>query len=135
MDDEVKVSEIEDYLNGLSDSDQYYIYNEYLESVGYDDDRLYDMGDLDEILSGQSPSEIANLIYYGEFNPNDNYFKFNGYGNLESLDYVDDGADFNEIAKYCVDNDEDFGESDIRDILDSYEEEEEEEEESEEDDL
>ena len=31
------------------------------------------------------PAEVARAIYYGDFNYNDNYIKFNGYGNLESL--------------------------------------------------
>ena len=31
------------------------------------------------------PAELARAIYYGDFNYNDNYIKFNGYGNLESL--------------------------------------------------
>ena len=31
------------------------------------------------------PAELARAIYYGDFNYNDEYIKFNGYGNLESL--------------------------------------------------
>ena len=31
------------------------------------------------------PAEVARAIYYGDFNYNDNYIKFNAYGNLESL--------------------------------------------------
>ena len=123
MNDEVKVSEIEDFPHGLSDASQYYVYNEYLDSVNYLDDRLYYEEDFDEILSGKAPSEIAGLIFYGEFNPNDNYFKFNGYGNIESVDRVKDVADFYEIAEYCVDNDEDFGYDEIREILDDEDEE------------
>ena len=30
------------------------------------------------------PAELARAIYYGDFNYNDNYIKFNGYGNLET---------------------------------------------------
>ena len=31
------------------------------------------------------PEELARAIYYGDFNYNDEYVKFNGYGNLESF--------------------------------------------------
>ena len=31
------------------------------------------------------PAEVARAIYYGDFNYNDEYVKFNGYGNLESF--------------------------------------------------
>ena len=30
------------------------------------------------------PAELARAIYYGDFNYNDNYIKFNGYGNLKT---------------------------------------------------
>ena len=57
----------------------------------------------DEYMEGLEPSLIANRIFYGDFNPNDEYFIFNGSGNLESYDeweankecekYIDDIID------------------------------------------
>lgn len=46
----------------------------------------YYMEDFDDVLQGYTPTEIANRMFYGEFNPNDDYFRFDAYGNLESLD-------------------------------------------------
>lgn len=43
-----------------------------------------DMDKFDEYLSHLSPTDLANRIYYGDFNPNDDYFSFNGYANLVS---------------------------------------------------
>ena len=43
-----------------------------------------DMENFDDYLDGFSPSEVANRIHYGEFNPNDEYFKFDAYANLVS---------------------------------------------------
>lgn len=45
---------------------------------------FYYMEDLDECLHGSEPSTILNKMFYGDFNPNNDYFKFNAYGNLES---------------------------------------------------
>ena len=45
-----------------------------------------DMEDLDMYLDGLTPTDIANKIFFGDFNPNDEYFRFNGYENLESFD-------------------------------------------------
>ena len=45
---------------------------------------FYYMEDLDECLHGYAPSTILNKMFYGDFNPNNDYFKFNVYGNLES---------------------------------------------------
>ena len=76
-------------------------YNGYL-----GDDRYYDMDELNDLYSGQEPQEILFRAFYGfdadtwttdsrgdkehgAFNPNRNYFYFNGYGNLVSSDYKD----------------------------------------------
>ena len=45
-----------------------------------------DMEDLDIYLDGLTPTDIANKIFFGDFNPNHEYFRFNGYENLESFD-------------------------------------------------
>lgn len=64
------------------------------------------MDELNEFYSNSEPLEILRRAYYGhdqdtyhtdshgnreygEFNPNREYFTFNGYGNLVSTDYKD----------------------------------------------
>ena len=49
----------------------------------------YDMDEFDEFMSNYTPMEIAQMIFFGEFNPNDEYFHFNAYGNLESANWGD----------------------------------------------
>ena len=91
--------ENEDVFNDcMEDLDSY---NGYL-----GDDRYYDMEELNDIYSGQEPQEILFRAFYGfdadtrmtdssgnkeygAFNPNREYFYFNGYGNLVSSDYKD----------------------------------------------
>lgn len=46
---------------------------------------IFEMDMFDEIMNGFEPMEIALKTYFGDFNPNDEYFRFNGYANLESL--------------------------------------------------
>lgn len=50
---------------------------------------LFEMDMFDDIMSGFEPMEIALKAFFGDFNPNDDYFRFNGYANLESLSYYD----------------------------------------------
>lgn len=76
-------------------------YNGYL-----GDNRYYTMDELDECFIGTEPSEILRRAFYGydeetystdgsgnreygQFNPNRDYFTYNGYGNLVSADYKD----------------------------------------------
>lgn len=79
------------------------IFNECIEELdGYNgflgDDRYYNMEDLDEIFSNTEATEILARAFYGydaesredaPFNPNREFFCFNGYGNLVSCDYKD----------------------------------------------
>lgn len=122
-----KTEMIKDLLENMSESQLYIIANEYFDKTEYYDDRIYDIDEFDEIMSGMSPWDIAAKVFYGDFRPNDNYFKFDGYANLQSFDYISDEVDLEEIADYIVDNDEDFDNSDIREILDEENEEDEEE--------
>ena len=59
----------------------------------------YDMDEFDEFMSNYTPMEIAQIIFYGgEFNPNDEYFRFNAYGNLESADWHDVVAEAEDLV-------------------------------------
>ena len=87
------------------------IFNDCMEELdsynGYlNDDRYYSMDELDELHNGTEPSELLRRAFfgydeetyttdrdgnktYGAFNPNRDYFRYNGYGNLVSADYKD----------------------------------------------
>ena len=70
------------------------------------------MEDLNEFYHGADPLELLYRAFYGhdetyttdsagnkvygEFNPNREYFKYNGYGNLISTDYKDYSDFLNE---------------------------------------
>ena len=43
-----------------------------------------DMDLFDDYASNLSPTDLANRIHFGDFNPNDDYFNFNAYANLVS---------------------------------------------------
>ena len=73
------------------------------------------MDELDELYNGVQPSEIRCRACYGDdsetyttdgsgnreygaFNPNRDYFTYNGYGNLVSADYKDYSAYLDNYA-------------------------------------
>ena len=96
------------------------IFNDCIEDLdsynGYlGDDRYYSMDEFDDLYSGVEPSEVLRRAFYGHdeetfttdahgdrtygaFNPNREYFTFNGYGNLVSADYKDYSAHLDEFA-------------------------------------
>ena len=127
----------EEVLEMLRDMDNWEltgVHNQYCDKASYADDMIYGMDEINEWLAGKDPDEILRMAFYGDFRPCDEYFRFNGYANLVSTDYPDEWIDIDEIADYIVENDEDLGSKDIRDLLDKIELENEEEEEEEEED-
>ena len=62
-----------------------------------------DMDLFDEFMEGQSPLWIAERIFYGDFNPNDEYFMFNGCGNLVSYDEWEANKECKEYIDEIID--------------------------------
>lgn len=59
---------------------------EYTSEVGNDNQVFY-MDDIDDILVEWKPSDLIDRIFYGDFNPRQDFFNFNGEGNLVSYTY------------------------------------------------
>ena len=74
---------IENYINEdlEIDADMIGDYNEYLINNGYEP---YE-SDLNVMLEGIDPVEVARKTFYGNFRFADDYFKFNGYANIDSF--------------------------------------------------
>ena len=53
---------------------------------------------INELFS--SPAEALRSAYFGDYDYNKPYFKFNGYGNIESLDEYD----LRNQARNCIDD-------------------------------
>ncbi len=124
MTQEQKQKAIEEILDNLSGDALVDVNNAYQECVN-GDKYIYSTDEFDELMNGETPSEIASRVAFGDYNPFHKWFWFNGYGNIVSGDYPDraDGWFASDIAEYAVENDEDFGRSDIMDILDEDEDE------------
>lgn len=90
---------IRNYVEHLIGDDLTYLLRD---MNGYDgcfeDSIYYDMDEFDEFLDGYTPMEIAQMMWFGEFNPNDEYFHFNVYGNLESADWRDVVAEAEDLV-------------------------------------
>ena len=99
------------------------IFNDCMEELdsynGYlGDSRYYMMDELNELHNGIEPSEILRRAFFGydedtwttdksgeknycPFNPNNEYFRYNGYGNLVSAEYKDYTE---QLDKYAVES-------------------------------
>ena len=88
-----------------------------------------------EMFFEGNPMEVARAIYYGDYNYNDEYIKFNGYGNLETFSKYDYEElleeNIEEITENLIEYAEyiSIGNEELDDLLSQYFEVEEEEEE------
>lgn len=94
---------IRNYVEQLNGDDLTYLLQH---MNGYDgcfeEATYYDMDEFDEVLSDRTPLEIARMIFYGDFNPHSEYFRFNAYGNLESADWPDIVAEAEDLVDEII---------------------------------
>ena len=46
---------------------------------------LFNMDEFEEVLRDYTPTQLATVIHFGQYNPSDDYFTFDGYGNIKTL--------------------------------------------------
>lgn len=118
-----KYEKIKKAIEAMNDNDIISLHNAYCDQTESEDRIIYQMADFDEIMNGVEPWEVARSCFYGRhFCPVDDYFFFNGYGNIESINYIlhDERAFIclSDIAQYIIDNSDCLGNMEIADIMD-----------------
>lgn len=88
----------EEFYNSLYESQQWQVINEYADANRYE--RIYDMDEFNEVMSGCSPLDIAMHAKTDDFNPNDKYFHFDGQANLQSSNNCCEWTDFDAMADW-----------------------------------
>ena len=123
MNEMEKRKKLVDYINDMKTEEIVELHNSYCEAAGYEDNRIYSMYELDELLEGRTPTDILSMGFYGDFRPQHDFFWFNGYGNLESADYIADMPIFAiDIANYILSEEDSLGNDEIQEILDDEDE-------------
>jgi len=78
-------------------------YSEYVaEECNDPDSALYAIDEVDELLYGLSYLDVMNKIFYGDYSPAADFFTFDGYGNIESVQ----ASDVVEFVTFRLDSDD-----------------------------
>lgn len=87
------------YRSFENDLEKYYNDLLYPEEIPYLDG-IVDFSDPEDFFNTYflSPFEAASAVFFGKINWMDNYIKFNGYGNLESISYIN----FDDYAEEII---------------------------------
>lgn len=105
-------------LEALDDDSTVDMWNQYCSEVNYDDDVIYSLDEwtINDIFYMKKPWDILRCLD-GAFNVNDDWFYYNGYGKVVSTDNISDQVDLDDLADYIIDEENDLGNFDIKDIL------------------
>lgn len=112
-------------LEALDDDSTVDMWNQYCSEVNYDDDVIYSLDEwtINDMCYMKKPWDILRCLD-GAFNINDDWFYYNGYGNIVSTDDIFDMVELGDLADYIIDEENDLGNSDIKDILEEAKEDE-----------
>ena len=93
-----------DYEN-KSDSEKVSLWNDYC-SAQSNEDEIYDFDEeFFELFFEGRPMEIARAVHFGDIrNWNDNYIRFDGYGNLVSFNNPLDVMDETALIEWLIEN-------------------------------
>ena len=109
-----KIDVVVDIIRGWRDCDLCNAWNERCDKCGYSDDMIYQMDCFNEFFDGKDPLDIVEMVYRCDFNPNDEYFSFDAYGNIISFDCVEDFNSFDyEVLAYFL---AEYGDYDTDDV-------------------
>lgn len=112
-------------INEMDSSDLVALNNAYCQSANYSDDEIYDNDEefFNMFFEGKV-IEAVRAVSFGEYNYSDDYVKFNGYGNLESMNYLEPKdlvESVSTIVERIIENPEDFDMFDLDDIKEELE--------------
>lgn len=105
------IHQVIDIINEMDCSDLVQLNNEYCEAINGMDSTIHSNDDdfLEDYFN--TKADLARAITYGDFRYMDNWVRFDGYGNLESFNYMnqDQLCELVEvIAEYICENPSDF---------------------------
>jgi hypothetical protein len=85
----MKAKEIIEAIENMSGNELVNLNNLYCQEFGYDDNEIFDNDEefFNMFFEGK-PMEVARATFYGDYNFSHDFVKFNGYGNLESIQYM-----------------------------------------------
>lgn len=85
----LSLDQIKDVLVTMETAELIEVNNIFCDLMHYHDDVIYNHDeDFYSMFFGGNPMESARAAYYGEYNYHHEYVRFNGYGNLETFDYM-----------------------------------------------
>ena len=112
-------------MGSMSTADLVAVHNRYCDDCRHYDGYIFPMAEYEDQMQDVPVMTLTQMIVYGNFNPNDDYFWYNGNGNLESGDCPECGEHqqifISDIANAMLRNESGFGNDECQDVIDEEE--------------
>ena len=118
MNEMEKRQKLVDYIDGMGVEEKIELHNSYCDAANCMDDCIYSMADMEEILGGVDTWNLVDMMRYGNFDFQNDFWSFNGYGNLDSYDALELPIFASDIADYILSEEDSLGNDEIQEILD-----------------
>ena len=118
MNETEKKQKLVDYINGMGIEEKIALHNTYCDAANCMDECIYGMNDLEEILDGVDKWELVRMVQFGDFDCTEEFWGFNGYGNLVSYNAQELPVYAEDIADYVLWKEDSLGNDEIKEILD-----------------
>lgn len=116
MTEDMKRDRLQEILNDIDEATLFDMMNERRDAVG--EHEMHYMGDLDDHFRGYTASDLLDEISR-DFDKDDDYFVYDDYEfAYVSFNDLYDYNDDSDLIDYILENDEDFYNDDIREVLD-----------------
>jgi len=93
-------------LEYMDEADLLHAWHIRCDELEYHDDEIFPMDEFDELMAHWKPMDIAFRTFYGGFHPHDDFFSFDGYGNIESHRLLTHWINMDDLADEIMDNDD-----------------------------
>ena len=118
MNEMEKKQKLVDYINGMGIEEKIALHNTYCDAANCIDNCIYAMDEMEEILDGVDKWELARMVQFGDFDCTNDFWGFNGYGNLVSYNAWELPVYAEDIADYILSEEDSLGNDEIQEILD-----------------
>ena len=107
-----------DYIDGMGIEEKIALHNTYCDAANCIDDCIYAMDEMEGILCGVDTWKLVDMMRYGNFDFQDDFWGFNECGNLVSYDALGLPIFASDIANYILLEEDSLGNDEIQEILD-----------------
>ena len=113
-------NEILKIMDKMEDDEIVKFYNKYCRKTNKQYKMIYNIEDFDDVMKNETPTSIASRIYFGKFNPCDDYFIIMPDNSLITFIDPDDYIIRYNIVDYIIDRVDNLDNEKINQLLIKY---------------